>query len=66
MPTDIDNLIAARSALYAALAANAGKPNYSIDGQSVTWGELMDRIDKLNAAISIAQGPFEDMFQGVS
>jgi len=62
--TDLQNLVTARSALYAALATNAGKPNYNIDGQSFTWGELMDRIEKINAAIDQGQGPFEISTEG--
>lgn len=64
MATDLENLTAARSALYAALAANAGAPNYSIDGQSVSIGELFDRIDKLNTAINVMQGPWEERIEG--
>ncbi len=62
----VDDLISARDTLAAALKANAGKPNYSIDGQSVTWGELLDRIQKLNEAINVAQGPFEEIGQAVT
>ena len=59
MATRLENLEAALDALAAALAANAGKPNYSIDGQTVSWGELMDRMAKLQEAIANEQGPFE-------
>lgn len=59
MATYLENLQTARDTLAAALATNAGKPNYSIDGQSVTWGELMDRLAKLDAAIAAGQGPIE-------
>ena len=59
MATDAENLATAKSALLAALAANGHKPNYSIDGQSVTWGELWDRIAKIDAALAAIQGPFE-------
>ena len=64
MATDLDNLYAARSALYAALAANAGKRNYSVDGQSVSTGELFDRLEKLNKVIAAAEGPWEANVQG--
>lgn len=64
MATYLENLQTARETLAAALAENAGKPNYSIDGQSVSWGELMDRIGKLDEAISAAQGPFEEGMVG--
>ena len=59
MATDAENLATAKSALLAAIATGAGKPNYSIDGQSVTWGELFDRLAKINEALSAIGGPFE-------
>lgn len=59
MATDAENLAAAKSALLAALAANAGKPNYTIDGQSVTHGELFDRLAKIDEALAAIGGPFE-------
>ena len=59
MATYLENLVTARETLAAALAANAGRPNYSIDGQSVSWGELYDRIKKLDEAIATGQGPIE-------
>ena len=59
MATDAENLAAAKSALLAALATQAGRPDYSIDGQSVNRSELLDRLDKLNAALAAAEGPFE-------
>lgn len=65
MATYIENLQAAREALAAALAANAGKPNVSFDGESYTWGELFDRLAKLDAAIAAGQGPVEIETQGL-
>lgn len=59
MPTDLENLQTARSAICTALASNAAKPNYSIDGQSVTYDSLVNRLASLDKAISVAQGPFE-------
>ena len=59
MATDAENLAAAKSALLAALAKHGAKPNYSIDGQSVSWGELWDRIAKIDAALAATEGPFE-------
>ena len=59
MATDAENLAAAKSALLATLAANGHKPNYSIDGQSVSWGELWDRIKKIDEALAATEGPFE-------
>lgn len=59
MPTDLENLQTARSAILTELAANAGKPNYTIDGQSVSRDSLLDRLTKLNALINVFEGPFE-------
>lgn len=59
MATDAQNLASAKSALLVALAANAGKPNYTIDGQTVTWGEMFDRLDKIDKALAATEGPFE-------
>lgn len=59
MATDAENLAAAKSALLAALAEHGAKPNYSIDGQSVSWGELWDRLAKIDAALAATEGPFE-------
>jgi hypothetical protein len=65
MATYLENLQAARDKLSAALAANAGRPNYTIDGESMNFGELMDRLKKLDQAIATAQGPVEVERQGL-
>lgn len=65
MPSYLENLQTARNTLAAALATNAGRPNYSIDGESMNFGELLDRIEKLDKAIAVAQGPVEVETQGV-
>ncbi|MCI0358646.1 MAG: hypothetical protein L0211_09190 [Planctomycetaceae bacterium] len=65
MPTYLENLTAARNTLAAALATNAGRPNYNIDGESIDFGELMDRLKKLDDAIATAQGPVEVETQGL-
>lgn len=59
MATYLENLITARDNLAAALAAGAGKANYSIDGQTVSYGELFDRWQKLEAMIASSSGPVE-------
>lgn len=65
MATDLENLRTARSNLLAALAECAGKPNYSFEGQTVTWGELFDRLGKIDKAIAAIQGPVEIHSQGI-
>ncbi len=59
MATDIDNLYAARSAILAALAANAGQPNYTIDGETISWDSLTDRLEMLNKQIAVFEGSTE-------
>lgn len=56
MATDLENLIATRSALLAAMATGAGKPDYTINGQSVSWSSLWDRLEKTNAMIAAIEG----------
>lgn len=65
MATYIQNLQAAREALAASLAANAGKPNVSFDGETISYGELCDRLAKIDAAIAAGQGPVEVETQGL-
>ena len=35
--TNVDNLNAAIAAIYAELTSGPAKPNYSLDGKSVSW-----------------------------
>lgn len=57
--SDLALLIQARTAILTALASNAGKPDYSVDGQTVKYSDLVDRLDKINQQITALQGPFE-------
>jgi hypothetical protein len=59
MPTDLELLLAARSAALTALATGAGRPDYTIDGQSVSYSSLVDRLARLNTAIAALEGPIE-------
>jgi len=59
MSSDLELLITARSTVLAALAAGAGRPDYTIDGQSVSYGSLVDRLARLNGAIAALEGPVE-------
>lgn len=62
----LDDLKTARDTLAAALATNAGRPNYTIDGETFDFGELVDRLAKLDQAIASAQGPVEVETQGIA
>ena len=50
--TALEDLITARDTLAAAIKDNAGKPNYSVDGQSVSWSTIYDNLAKLNKLIA--------------
>ena len=57
--SDTTNLDTAISAILTELAASAGKPNYSIDGQSVDRNSLLARLKELTALRNTIAGPFE-------
>ena len=59
MASDIDVLKAARSTLVASIAANAGKPDYNINGQQVAWSSIYAQLAQLNSQIAALEGPFE-------
>jgi len=71
MPSYLENLQTARDQIAANLAAITAepKPNYSIDGQSVSWQSLFesytDQLLKLDALIAAAE-PFEIHSQGTT
>lgn len=64
MATYQENLETARDNLAAALveATANPKPNYTVDGQSVSWGDYLDSLQKsldgINAKIAAGE-PFE-------
>lgn len=64
MATDLELLQTARTAILTALASNAGKPNYNIDGQSVSYDALTSRLRDLNEQIAAFQGPLEEISEG--
>jgi hypothetical protein len=63
--TNLENLQTAKAGLLAKLAdlatTSAHKPNYSVDGQSVSWGEyhamLTKQVEAINTLIQNEQ-PF--------
>ena len=67
----LENLLTARDNVAANLAAITAdpKPNYTVDGQSVSWQSLFDsymaQLEKLDAQINGAQ-PFEVRSRGLT
>ena len=68
MATDLENLKTRRSAILTELAAlsstaSGGKPNYTINGQSVDHigykRSLYDELKTIDELIVALQGPFE-------
>lgn len=65
MATDAENLATIKSNLLAQLATMSAspKPNYSINGQSVSWQSLYDslwsQLEKINEQLASTAGPFE-------
>ena len=50
--TALDDLKTARDTLAAAIKDNAGKPDYSVDGQSVSWSSVYKQLADLNNLIA--------------
>ena len=71
MPSYLENLQTAREQIAANLATITAepKPNYSIDGQSVSWQSLVEsytqQLARLDALIASAE-PFEIPSQGTT
>jgi hypothetical protein len=71
MPSYLENLHTAREQIAANLATITAepKPNYSIDGQSVSWQSLVEsytqQLARLDALIASAE-PFEIPSQGTT
>ena len=70
MATDLENLIAIRSNLLAALRTESAnpKPSYTVGNQSVDWNgyraALLQQIEQINAQMAGVE-PFEVEVQGV-
>lgn len=64
MATAAENLDTAIAAISAAIAANPTAVSYSIDGQSVNHGELIMKLEKLQAMRSQLEGPIQTETQG--
>lgn len=66
---DLIQALANIDAKILSITANP-KPNYSIDGQTVSWGDflkqLMDARQQMTELINIDQGPQEVVWEGVT
>ncbi len=65
MATPAENLDTAINAILVAIAANPSAVSYSIDGQSVSHGDLETRLEKLLAMRAAISGPVEVVTYGV-
>lgn len=65
MASDLENLKAAKSRILEALAANAGKPNYTIEGQSVSYADLTRQLKEINELLAAEDGG-EFQMQGIT
>jgi hypothetical protein len=72
-PADLTNLLAARAALYAQLAAMVpGSPGYgpNTTGEGVNVDQvgyrksILDAIDRLNEQIDVVGGPYQFQVRG--
>lgn len=72
MATYAENLSTARDNIAAQLAAMtvSPRPNYSIDGESMSWQSLFDslntQLEKINEKIQMADGGFEVVTRGIT
>ena len=69
MPTDLENLNTARSAILAELAAiTTDSPDYSVDGQSVSRRRkgLLEDLAAVNQQIAAVAGAYEQVSRGVT
>ena len=61
--SDLDNLLARRTAILTELNTLASRVSYKIDGQEVDHNayrkSLLDELKAINELIDAAQGPFE-------
>lgn len=72
MATVLENLNASKANLSAWLAdiTTNPKPNYSIDGKSVSWQSLFDsimgKIEAVNKLIAVEEGPVFNLTQVIT
>lgn len=71
MATPLESLTTAKANVCGLLATitTDPKPNYSVDGQSVSWSEyfqmLTNQLEVLNRLIQVEGGPFEQQTQAL-
>ena len=71
MPTDLEQLQTIKSQLLARIVAVTAeaKPNYNIDGQSVSWGTYLDqlwaKVEKIDQQIN-ANEIYEEVSRGIT
>ena len=69
MPSDLDNLLARRTAILTELGTLASRVSYKIDGQEVDHNayrkSLLAELKALNELIDSMQGPFEVETKGL-
>lgn len=72
MPTTTEQIITIKSQTLANIAAitAAPKPSYSIDGQSVSWGEYLKQLQETvkwcDEQLAAEAGPFEFQSQAIT
>lgn len=59
MATDLENIDAAINKLTTALALHAADANYTMDGETIDWDSLPDRLEKLKQLRGTFEGPIE-------
>lgn len=66
MPTDLETSLTQIRTRIKEITA-APKPNYSVDGQSVKWGDYLSQLlaaeKQLAEAVTREDGPFEERTQ---
>jgi hypothetical protein len=71
MPSELETLQTIRTGLLERLEelTDSPRPNYSIDGQAVSWqslyDSLWDKLTKVNGQIARLEGPFEIETRGM-
>lgn len=71
MATDAETLATIKSNILALISdiTSKPKPNYNIDGQSVSWQSYLDslwsKVKEIDAQIALTE-PYEEVSQGIT